>query len=102
MLSRGKSFKSGKSDEVGRAIVTFFPDIESKTLPSPSSDKKVMQNIAQHTADLNPVFQEEVQDFMAYLMAKVENSGAKHGYDLGSVITGTSHELLRPFNMGIN
>ena len=101
MLSRGKSFKSGKSDEVGRAIVTFFPDIESKTLPLPSGDKKVMQNIAQHTTDLNPVFQEEVQNFMAYLMAKIQNNGAKHGYNFGSVITGTFHELLHPMTLSV-
>ena len=92
MLSRGKGFKTGKSDEVGRAIITFFPDIECKTLPTPHSDEKVMQNIAQHTNDLNPKFQKGVDDFMTHLIAKVQNNGAKHGYQKGSVITGTFYE----------
>ena len=89
VLRRGKGFKTDKSDEVGRAIITFFPDIECKTLPTPHSDEKVMQNIAQHTDDLNPKFQTGVQDFMTHLISKVQTNGAKHGYQKGSMITGT-------------
>lgn len=88
MLSRGKSFKAGKTDEVGRAIITFFPDIECKTLATPHSDEKVMQNIAHHTNDLNPKFQKGVQGFMTHLIKKIQINGAKHGYQKGSVITG--------------
>ena len=88
VLRRGKGFKTDKSDEVGRAIITFFPDIECKTLPLPHSDKDVIQNIAQHTNELNPDFKKEVQDFLRYLIAKVQTNGAKHGYQKGSKITG--------------
>lgn len=89
VLSRGKGFKASKSDEVGRAIITFFPDIECKTLPSPHSDSKVMQNIVNHTNDLNPKFMEGVQQFMEKLISKVHTNGAKRGYQKGSLITGT-------------
>ena len=78
---------------MGRAIITFFPDIECKTLPTPHSDEKIMQSIAQHTNDLNPKFQKGVQDFMAHLIAKVQNNGSKHGYQKGSVITGRFYVL---------
>ena len=88
MLSRGKGFKTSKSDEVGRAIVTFFPEIECKTLPTPHSDSEVMRKIANHTNDLNPKFQEGVQEFMAHLVSKVQSNGPKRGYQKGSVMTG--------------
>ncbi|CAB4020782.1 guanylate-binding 1-like, partial [Paramuricea clavata] len=103
VLSRGRGFKTDKSDEVGRAIITFFPDIECKTLPTPHSDEKIMQNIAQHTNDLNPKFQKGVQDFMAHLIAKVQTNGAKHGYQKGSVITGTLLcGLLKEYLIAVN
>ena len=103
VLSRSKSFKTDKSDEVGRAIITFFPDIECKTLPTPHSDEKIMQSIAQHTNDLNPKFQKGVQDFMAHLIAKVQNNGSKHGYQKGSVITGTLLSgLLKEYVKAVN
>ncbi|XP_028409814.1 guanylate-binding protein 1-like [Dendronephthya gigantea] len=103
VLSRGKSFKAGKADEVGRAIISFFPDIECKTLPTPHSDEKVMQNIAQHTNDLNPKFQKGVQDFMSHLIKKIQINGAKHGYQKGSAITGSLlcgllHEYVKAVN----
>ena len=68
--------------------MTFFPDIECKTLPLPHSNKEVIQNIAQHTNELNPDFRKEVQDFMTYLIVKAQTNGAKHGYQKGSIITG--------------
>ena len=88
VLRRGKSYNPDKSDEVGRAIMTFFPNIECKTLPLPHSDKNVIRNIAQHTNDLNPDFEKGVQGFMTYLIQKVQTNGAKHGYQTGSIITG--------------
>ena len=69
--------------------MTFFPDIECKTLPIPHADKKIIQNIAQHTNNLNPDFKLRVQDFMTHLITKVQTNGPKHGYQKGSIITGT-------------
>ena len=97
VLRRGKCFKEDKSDEVGRAIITFFPDIECKTLPLPHADKTVIQNIAQHTDDLHPDFKTRVQDFMTHLIAKVQTNGAKHGYQKGSIITGMSFFTSRKY-----
>ena len=68
--------------------MTFFPDIECKTLPLPHGNKEVIQNIAQHTNDLKPEFKKGVQDFITHLIAKAQTNGAKHGYQKGSVITG--------------
>ena len=94
VLSRGKGFKENKSDEVGRAIVTFFPEIECKTLPIPHSDAKVMQDIANHTDDLNPLFQEGIVQFMEHLVTKVHVNGPKRGYQKGSVMTGDLSSAL--------
>ena len=89
VLRRGKGFRTDKSDEVGRAIITFFPDIECKTLPIPHADLDVIWNIAQHTNDLRPNFKKGIQNFMTHLIAKAQTNGAKHGYQKGSIITGT-------------
>lgn len=103
VLTRGKGFKSSKSDEVGRAIITFFPDIECKTLPTPHSDSEVMRSIAKHTDDLNPKFREGVQTFMEHLIMKVHANGPKRGYQKGSVITGSLLSgLLKEYIKAVN
>ena len=71
VLRRGTTFNASESDEVGRAILTFFPTIECKTLPPPSDSTDVLRNIALRQESLNPVFNEQVEELIPHLLQRL-------------------------------
>eukprot|EP00058_Branchiostoma_floridae_P027686 XP_002613177.1 hypothetical protein BRAFLDRAFT_120270 [Branchiostoma floridae] len=84
-------FDESTSDKVGRAILTFFSSVECATLERPSEKKEVMNNIAQHTGNLNPEFNKGVEDLIERLLQK---SRAKRGYDKGSTVSGVALSIM--------
>ncbi|XP_078592730.1 guanylate-binding protein 1-like [Branchiostoma floridae x Branchiostoma japonicum] len=84
-------FDESTSDKVGRAILTFFSSVECATLERPSEKKEVMNNIAQHTGNLNPEFNKGVEDLIERLLLK---SRAKRGYDKGSTVSGVALSIM--------
>lgn len=85
VLRRGKSFKETKSDEVGRAILTFFPSIECKILQPPSSDPEVVRDIARRQDDLDPVFNRQVEHLVQYFLKCLR---AKKGFTVSNLVDG--------------
>ncbi|XP_078583345.1 uncharacterized protein LOC144866030 [Branchiostoma floridae x Branchiostoma japonicum] len=92
VLSRDPdAFKESTSDEVGRAILTFFPSVECATLERPSGDTEVMNNIAQHTESLNPRFYKGVENLTERLLKKAR---VKKGYQTGSTVSGLALSIM--------
>ena len=85
VLRRGKSFKESRSDEVGRAILTFFPTIECKSIQSPSSNPEVVRDIARRKASLDPKFNEQVEQLVRYLLQRVRT---KKGFATSNLVDG--------------
>ena len=85
VLRRGKSFKESNSDEVGRAILTFFPSVECRTIQSPSSDPEVVRGIARRQADLDPNFNKQIEQLVQYFFQHVR---AKKGFGATNLVDG--------------
>ncbi|CAH1251020.1 GBP6 [Branchiostoma lanceolatum] len=92
VLSRDPNeYFESTSDQVGRAILTFFSSVECATLERPSEKKEVMNNIAQHTDKLNPKFNKGVDELTERLLLK---SRAKRGYHKGSTVSGVALSIM--------
>ncbi|XP_019637963.1 PREDICTED: uncharacterized protein LOC109480255 [Branchiostoma belcheri] len=85
------AFEESQNDKVGRVILTFFPTVECAKLVQPSGDVEVMRNIAQHTDNLNPEFNEGVNALTERLLQK---SRAKRGYNKGSTVSGLALSIM--------
>ena len=85
VLRRGKSFAETKSDEVGRAILTFFPSIECKTVQSPSSNPEVVRNIAGRQESLDPTFNKQTELLVQYFFQRLR---AKKGFAATNLVDG--------------
>lgn len=85
VLCRGKSFKETKSDEVGRAILTFFPSIECKIVQSPSSDPDVFRDIERRQESLDPAFNKQVEQLIQYFFQHLR---AKKGFAASNLVDG--------------
>lgn len=85
VLRRGTSFVETKSDEVGRAILTFFPSIECKTVQAPSSKPEIVRNIAKKQTSLDPAFNREVELLVQHLFQHLR---AKKGFTAISLVDG--------------
>ena len=85
VLKRGKSFKESTSDIVGRAILTVFPTIECMTLPPPSADPSVMQDIVAKQDLLTPQFNKQLNELVGYVLQHVQ---PKKGLAQGKVVDG--------------
>ena len=72
VLRRGKSFKETKNDEVGRAILTFFPSVECKTIRAPSSKPEIVRAIAKEQSKLDPVFNTEVESLVSEVLQHLQ------------------------------
>ena len=64
-------FDESTSDKVGRAIVTFFPSVNCITLPPPSSNVDLMRKIEENVDKLDPNFNKQIDDLVAFLKEKV-------------------------------
>ena len=85
VLRRGTSFKETKSDEVGRAILTFFPSINCKTIQPPSSNPEVVRDIANRQDSLDPNFNKQIEQLVQYFFQHVR---AKKGFVATNLVDG--------------
>ena len=85
VLTQGDGFDESTSDKVGRAIITFFPNIDCVTLPPPSSEVAVMRQIEKNVDKLNPDFNKQISDLVEHLKQKV---ATKKVFDSGEAVTG--------------
>lgn len=85
VLRRGKSFRETKSDEVGRAILTFFPSVECKTVQSPSSNPEVVRDITRRQDSLDPTFNKQVDLLVQYFFQRLQ---AKKGFSATNLVDG--------------
>ena len=59
-------------DEVRMAILNFFPSLDCFTLPIPSADSQVMQDISSRHEELNPIFKAEINELISYLKSNIQ------------------------------
>ena len=85
ILVRSKRFNPTKSDDVSRAILSFFPTVECMTLPSPHSDPSVVCDIAKNEHVLEKRFNDKANKLVEYLLQKVQ---PKKGYMKGMLVDG--------------
>ena len=85
VLVRGKRFTPTKSDDVSRAILSFFPTVECMTLPPPHADPSRMRDIASNEHLLEKRFNDKVHTLIQYLLQKVQ---PKKGYIKGMCVDG--------------
>ena len=57
---------------VRRALTTFFPTFECRTLPPPSTSRKVMANVSKNQKSLDDHFNKGVDELVAFLKANVQ------------------------------
>ena len=72
---------------IRRNLLSFFSDFDAETLPPPSTDKTVMNNIDNplYRGDISPHFLQQVE----YVRKRIlQNCSAKRGFSPGSLITG--------------
>ena len=72
---------------IRRCLLSFFRAFDAETLPPPSVNQHVMQNIENpaYQKDLNPNFLHKVE----YIRKRIfKNCEAKRGFTAGSVVSG--------------
>ena len=100
VLVCGKTIRPTLADEVVMCIQNYFPTIDCKTLPIPSADTDVMQNIAEREDELSPEFVKCMQEVVEYvtLAAKV-----KKGFNGITEVSGsTLVELIKQYLEAVN
>ena len=97
-------FYESTRDQVGRAILTFFPSVNCVTLPPLSVDTNVMRNIEESIDKLNPNFNKEIDDLTIFLKGKVstkkvfQTGESVHGRLLAYLIQEFVKEVNDPNN----
>ena len=56
VLKKRRAFNENEGDRVSRAILSFFPSIQCRTITPPSSDPVIVRNIAARQSSLDPHF----------------------------------------------
>ena len=100
VLVCGKTIRPTLADEVVMCIQNYFPTIDCKTLPIPSADKAVMQNITEQEDELSPDFVKCMQEVVksVTLAAKV-----KKGFNGITKVSGsTLVELINQYLEAVN
>ena len=64
--------KLPEDDEVRMAILNFFPSLDCFTLPIPSADPEVMQDISSRHEELIPKFKAKVNELISYLKSNIQ------------------------------
>lgn len=73
VLCNEKSKEAGSTEAVVRkALYSFFPKFECKTLPPPSSSTEVMANVSTSHDKLAPSFNEGVDELIVFLKTSVK------------------------------
>ena len=75
----------GSAQKVAESILRFFSGFEAFKLPPPSSDPKVLENIARNKDKLTPAFLSGVQQFKPLLKSVLV---AKQSFNDGDIMTG--------------
>ena len=99
VLVRGKAFFESKTDTIARALLVFFPSIECHTLPPPSTSSAVMQDIGNKCSELNPEFNDGVEELLEYLEKAVKT---KKGFEGGQVNGPILASLVNMYVSAIN
>ena len=99
VLIRSRGFFESQADTVARAIVTFFPSIECRTLPPPSTSPEVMKDIVNKADQLNPEFNSAVEDLLAHIKSSIK---PKKGYSRGIVNGPIMASLVKEYVKTIN
>ena len=92
--------QKGSSDSsvqnVAESILRFFSGFEAFQLPPPSSDPKVLENIAGNKSKLSPAFMSGVQKFKPLLKSVLIT---KQSFNDGDIVTGEGmYEIFRVGN----
>ena len=99
ILSRGEEFFESERDTIARAILTFFPTVECRTLPPPSTSSAVMQDIGSKCSELNPEFNLGVEELLKYLQKVIK---VKKGFEGGQVNGPIMASLVNTYVSAIN
>ena len=89
-----KGSKDGSvQNKVAESILRFFYGFEAFQLPPPSSDPKVLENIARNKTQLTSAFLSRVQKFKSLLKSVLV---AKQSFNDGDMVTGEGmYEIFR-------
>jgi len=99
VLRRGATFEASESDEVGRAILTFFPTVECRTLQPPSDSTEVLRHIAQRQESLNPLFNKQVEQLIPYLLQRLRPKHISAGSMVdGPILASMAEQYLKAIN----
>ena len=79
---------------VSESILNFFSGFEAFSLPAPSEDDEIMQDIENCWGKLNPKFRAGVESFETLLKSKLY---PKQSVNRGEYITGEGKHHLRIF-----
>ena len=79
---------------VSESILNFFSGFEAFSLPAPSEDEQIMQDIENCWDMLNPKFRAGVESFETLLKSKLS---PKQSVNRGEYITGEGKYHLRIF-----
>lgn len=82
VLKASDGFEETASDKVARALKTFFPSIDCITLPPPSDDAVIMQNITVNEDKLSPQFKTTTERVIQHIFTNVK---PKTGYAKGRI-----------------
>ena len=99
VLVRGKGFFESKTDTIARALLAFFPSIECRTLPPPSTSSTVMQDIGNKCSELNPEFNLGIEELLRYLEKVIK---VKKGFEGGQVNGPIMASLVNKYVSAIN
>lgn len=91
VLCRSKKALPTDGDIVAMAILGYFPTIECHTLPQPSADKDILQNIAEHKEELSDDFNTRIEEVIQFIL---ENVSAKKGFNTNIPVNGSILVLL--------
>ena len=80
-----KGSNDSSVQKVAESILRFFSGFEAFQLPPPSSDSKILENIAGNKSKLSPAFVSGVQKFKPLLKSVLKT---KQSFNDGDIVTG--------------
>ena len=91
VLCRSKKGLPTKADIVAMAILGYFPTVECQTLPLPSADEDIVQNITEHQEQLSDDFNTRIEEVFRFIL---ENVSVKRGFNTSIPVDGSTLVLL--------
>ena len=100
VLTRNPKRMPTPAEFVAMAITAYFPSLECLTLPPPSADMDVVNNITDNEDKLSPEFNTQLEDVVRYVQQKVH---AKKGFNPTVKVNGvTLADLAEQYVNAIN